>query len=606
MKTHRAVLVHLPRNKSIDIGFSDITYSVRVGVTGKETKMVLQGISGLFKSGELTAIMGPSGAGKTSLLNILTGFQTRGMGGELRLDEVPLQPGDSRLRRQASYIQQADHLPGLFSVSELMWMAAHLKLGSSLSDKAKKLLIDDILETLSLSECLKTRCEKLSGGQRKRLSIALELIDNPPVLFLDEPTTGLDSLSSLQCVSMLKSLARGGRTIVCTIHQPSATIFHMLDHVYVLAQGHCVYQGSSLNVVPYLNSVGLECPQYHNPADYMLEVVSGEYGDCIDALVTAVKENSWRSPPVQTNGNAIVVETRKDGTVPHKTLVLVAKPSEFTRFWTLLQRFYVQLYRDWTVTHLKLVLHVLVGVVFGLNFTGAGNDASKTFNNVSFLFCTNLYLAYTAVMPAVLRYPSELSVMKKEWFNNWYNLRTYYITSMVATLPTQMMFAAAHSTVSYFLTGQPQEPSRYVMFVCICMLVAAVAESFGIFIGIVCPVVVNGTFFASVYTAYLILFSGFMALLNDIPSWMLWMADISFLRYGVEGLVCALFGNNRKPIPCPPEHMYCHLRTPKKLLQELGMVDVQYWVDATALVGFFLLFRIIGYFFLRRQMMKSS
>lgn len=338
----------------------------------------------------------------------------------------------------------------------------------------------------------------------------------------------------------------------------------------------------------------------------MLEVVSGEYGDCTDALMTAVKENNWRSPTVQANGNAVVQETRKDGTVPYKTLVLVAKPSEFTRFWILLQRFYVQLYRDWTVTHLKLVLHLLVGTVFGLNFTGAGNDASKTFNNVSYLFCTNLYLAYTAIMPAVLRYPSELHVMKKEWFNNWYNLRTYYISSMVATMPAQMMFAVAHSTVSYFLSGQPQEPLRYAMFVTICMLVTIVAESFGLFIGIVCPVVVNGTFFASVYTAYLILFSGFMALLKDIPSWLFWMSDISFLRYGFEGLIYAIFGNDRKPLPCPSEHVYCHLRTSKKLFQELGMVDIQFWIPVTALIGFLLLFRVIGYFFLRRQMMASS
>uniref|UniRef100_A0A2S2RA92 ATP-binding cassette sub-family G member 1 n=1 Tax=Sipha flava TaxID=143950 RepID=A0A2S2RA92_9HEMI len=278
----RMVLMHLPKNNPIDISFTDVQFTVEIGALRREKKQVLKGVSGRFNSGELTVIMGPSGAGKSTLLNILTGFQRKGMVGEVRTNRVDdhedlllnndlrkkINQGRTMCRKESCYIMQDDQLCPLFTVLEIMMMAADLKLGYTLSYKSKVLVIEDILDSIGLSGSLHTRCGRLSGGQKKRLSIALELIDNPPIMFLDEPTTGLDSTSSHQCVSILKGLAKGGRTVVCTIHQPSASTYEMFDHVYIMAEGYCVYQGSSQNTIPYLQTIGLNCPQYHNPADF--------------------------------------------------------------------------------------------------------------------------------------------------------------------------------------------------------------------------------------------------------------------------------------------------------------------------------------------------
>ncbi|CAL7934659.1 unnamed protein product [Xylocopa violacea] len=283
-------ITHLPKRPPVDLAFTDLSYRVREG-SKNNSKIILKSVSGRLRSGELTAIMGPSGAGKSSLLNILTGYKSTGVEGSITMNGHERNP--SAFRKLSCYIMQDNQLHANLTVAEAMKVASNLKLGSHVSKAEKEEVIQEILETLGLSEHRRTMTSNLSGGQKKRLSIALELVNNPPIMFFDEPTSGLDSSSCFQCISLLKTLARGGRTIICTIHQPSARLFEMFDALYTLAEGQCVYQGSTSQLVPFLRNIGLNCPSYHNPASFIIEVSCGEYGDNIKKLVSAIKNGKY-------------------------------------------------------------------------------------------------------------------------------------------------------------------------------------------------------------------------------------------------------------------------------------------------------------------------
>ncbi|CAH2076091.1 unnamed protein product, partial [Iphiclides podalirius] len=602
----RILQINMPPPTSVDIEFKNITMTVTEGLRSKRTKTILKQASGLFKSGQLTAIMGPSGAGKSSLMNALTGFSTHGVTGTIRggnsvcvLDEKEKSTDSLKeYRKKSCYILQDDRLNPLFTVAELMKFAADMKLGYTLTEKLKRSVVAEILDTLGLSGTENTRCCNLSGGQRKRLSIAVELIDNPPVLFLDEPTTGLDSLTSKQCVELLKDLARDGRTIVCTIHQPSASLYMLFDQVYVLSDGMCIYNGRSEDTVPYLAAIGLQCPKYHNPADYILEIANGEYGNFNELLASRCSQPEETEPPPATDDGQPKFSCGKMSTIIHR-------PHEIYKFSVLFKRCLVQQYRDWTVTHLKVLLHVMIGVLIGLMYEQAGSDGSKTINNLGYFIVSAAYLCYTSLMPAVLKFPLELAVLKKENFNNWYNLKTYYAAILVTGVPLQICYSFVYSAPSYFLSGQPPELWRFGMFVLVLANITLLADAIGNVIG-TCVNPINGTFIGAITTCAMIVFAGFLVLYAHMTPVMRVVSYMSFLKYAFEALVLSMYSYGRSPLSCPDDVIYCHMRYPNKVIEEFRINPDNYWFNIAVLCTEILVVRILAYFTLRRTVKKST
>ncbi|CAF4484935.1 unnamed protein product [Rotaria sp. Silwood2] len=248
-----------------------------------QRKCLLNNISGAIAGG-LWAVMGPSSSGKSTLLNTLAcrlDVNTI-VQGEMRLNGAPYD--NAELKRIAGYVMQDDLLNGYLTVEETLMFTAELRLPRTLSDCERKVRVDEVLDDLGLkharNDIIGVQSKRgISGSERKRLCVAMQLLNRPQLLFLDEPTTGLDSVTALDLLYTLHALARGkseqkGVTIVCSIHQPQAKIFNLFDAIVLLKAGHIIYQGSRKQSTEVFRAAGFPCPLFTNPADHLLDVIT--------------------------------------------------------------------------------------------------------------------------------------------------------------------------------------------------------------------------------------------------------------------------------------------------------------------------------------------
>lgn len=293
----------------VDLVWRDLTFDVPLSVTKKRRKgaapheelaptttstgheatpvkhglrRVLHGLSGQVRTGQVLAIMGASGSGKTTLLNLLSGRMKSSTkcvsGGKIFVN------GHSRdyetFPQIAKFVEQDDTtMFAELTVREQILFAARLALPGSVSETQKVARVDKIIQELGLTKAKDTYVGSelvrgVSGGERRRAAIGVELVTDPSLIFLDEPTTGLDSFNALNVMSSLRQLAKNGRTIVTTIHQPRSSIFHLFDMLCLIAEGRTVYFGPAADVADYFGNLGFPMPVNFNVADFAIDVLS--------------------------------------------------------------------------------------------------------------------------------------------------------------------------------------------------------------------------------------------------------------------------------------------------------------------------------------------
>jgi len=561
--------------KNVCLSFHDITYEVvtrldEKPVCGKTgTKTILNGVSGVLPHG-LNAIMGPTGSGKTSLLDVLAKRKDpKGLKKGAVLVDDQLMEDDFRL--MSGYVVQDDVVMGTLSVKENLAFSANLRLSTKqLTNEERAKKVDHVIEQLGLQACANTLVGNefvrgVSGGERKRVNIGMEMILDPPVLFLDEPTTGLDANTANSIVLLLYKLAMGGRNIIMSIHQPRYSIFALFDRLVLLSKGNVVYLGGAKESVHYFKGIGYQCPEYHNPADFFLDVVGGDvktaqliekvtakeaetnYEEITEAIADDEKTDnfqlllsSFETSDLHKREKAKVDEIwgRASGNIEakkYKKVETYANPFS-TQLQILLKRTALNLLRNPMTSVVQIFVMVIFGLLIGLIYFQSDYSLAGLQNRAGcfFFLATSQVMSNLSALEVFIR---NRQFYRHESASGYYRASVYFFAQVLADLiPNRIIPNFMFSCIIYFMIGFKQDAGNFFFFVLTLFSTAISASSIAFLVSASVELFAVANVLVSLPYIFMMLFSGFLANIESILPWLAWIKYFSILRYGINAL----------------------------------------------------------------------
>ncbi|NXI61997.1 ABCG2 protein, partial [Anseranas semipalmata] len=530
-------------------------------------KEVLRDLNGIMRPG-LNAILGPTGSGKSSLLDILAARKDpHGLSGDILINGAP-QPANFKCT--SGYVVQDDVVMGTLTVRENLQFSAALRLPNSVKEQEKNERIDQVIKELGLSKVADSKVgtqftRGVSGGERKRTSIGMELITDPAILFLDEPTTGLDASTANAVLMLLKRMAKQGKTIIFSIHQPRYSIFRLFDSLTLLAAGRMLYHGPAQQTIAYFRSIGYECEPYNNPTDFFLDIINGDS--------TAVAVNKTDEP---NTAESIEELTEHDKTLAEKlaekysnsayyqetkailesiSLGDKKKTKAFFRQITYANSFCHQL--KWvskrTFKNLignpqasvaQLCVTIFLGLIVGAIFFGLKEDYSGLQNRLGAMFFLTTNQCFSSIS-AIELFVVEKKLFMHEYISGYYGIAAYFISKLMADLiPMRTIPSIIFACITYFMLGKyclPQfclKPTAAAFFTMMLTLtmVSHTATSMALAIAAGQSVVTVANLLMTIAFVFMTIFSGLLVNLTSIMSWLSWLKYFSIPRYAMTAL----------------------------------------------------------------------
>ncbi|XP_026660591.2 ABC transporter G family member 25-like [Phoenix dactylifera] len=546
----------------LTLQFMDITYRIKldpkVAATGSgikrifhaggaanspaavpEERTILNGVSGIVSPGEFLAVLGPSGSGKSTLLSVIAGRLQGEHSGAVLANGCRL---TKPVLRRTGYVAQDDVLYPHLTVRETLVFSAMLRLPRTVAAAEKVAAADAVVAELGLEKCADTAVGNafvrgISGGERKRVSIGHEMLVNPSLLVLDEPTSGLDSTAAYRLVATLTGIARKGRSIVTSIHQPSSRVYQMFDSVLLLSEGNCLYFGRGREAMDYFGSVGF-APRFHvNPADFMLDLANGvaQIDYQVDADKSNVKQslitsyNRVLAPKVKACISAAeagdVAETGSERSTMREQRNC-RNISWFSQFGILLRRSLKER-RHETFNSLR-VFQVMAAAVLAGSMWWHSNIHDVR-DRLGLLFFISIFWGVFASFNAVFTFPQERAIFIKERSAGMYAVSSYFMARMAGDLPMELILPTVFVLVLYWMAGLREEPEAFMMTLAVLLGYVLVAQGLGLALGAAIVDAKKASTAVTVVMLSFLLTGGFYV--QNVPSCIAWMKYTSFTFY---------------------------------------------------------------------------
>ncbi|CAA0839121.1 ABC transporter G family member 40 [Striga hermonthica] len=542
------------------ITFDEIVYSVDMPQEMKERGFVedklvlLKGVSGAFRPGVLTALMGVSGAGKTTLMDVLAGRKTGGyIDGNITISGYPKK--QETFARISGYCEQDDiHSPHV-TVHESLLFSAWLRLSPDVDVKTKKMFVEEVMELVELTNLRGALVglpgvDGLSTEQRKRLTIAVELVANPSIIFMDEPTSGLDARAAAIVMRTVRNTVDTGRTVVCTIHQPSIDIFEAFDELLLLKRGgEEIYVGPlghhSCNLIKYFEGIqGVDkIKDGYNPATWMLEVTAHVQEMALGIDFAQVYKNSR----LYRRTKALIREL----STPTSRKQELIFPSRYCQPFHMqciacLWKQYWSYWRNPSYTAVRFFFTTFVGLIFGSMYWDLGSnrsDLQDINNGLGSMFGSVLFLGIenaVSIQPVV---GVERTVFYRERAAGMYSSMPYAIAQVAIEFPYILAQALVYGIIVYAMIGFEWTAAKffwYIFFMYFTLL-------YFTFYGMMCLAMAPNHHIAAIIsggcTTLWTLFSGFIIPRPKIPIWWRWYYWATPVSWTLYGLAASQYGD---------------------------------------------------------------
>mmetsp|Transcript_11148 Transcript_11148/g.25315 ORF Transcript_11148/g.25315 Transcript_11148/m.25315 type:complete len:643 (-) Transcript_11148:6-1934(-) len=550
---------------SVAIDWKDVCYALKATKRGQADRVILKDAFGRCEPGELVGIMGPSGSGKTSLLNALAARLpvTKGatVTGIVRLEAEgrAFLANNLDVPAMCAYVEQDDALFALSTIEETLMMVARLRM-PTLTHAQRLSRVQEVIRLLGLFPAKDTIVGSdkpgqrgISGGERKRVHLGVELLHRPRMIFVDEPTTGLDSFQAQNVMQTLKELAQAGHTVLCTIHQPRSSIYQMLDKVILMAAGEMAYYGSSgTKCSAHFQHIDYPVPADFNPADHFLDLISIDYRSQSDEAKTREVVNAVVNGcpslkqaqvlPLQQPGAALPAILRSQ---EHR------QANCFVAFDLLTRRTWRELTRDKSTLTMKFTANAFFTMVFASIYFRMDMSQVSIQNRQGILFFMAMNQAFGGVIGVSQVIPRQLKVVARERSNKLYGALPFYLATFLCQLPLELIPQLIFGAIVYALTGLRPGWDHMLTYIGVLMLENFAAIALGMILSCSFTSVEQAPQLAPMVVILFLMFSGFLLNQDSIPRIYTPLKYISFVRYSFESLMVNEFKGNNGFI-CPP------------------------------------------------------